>query len=770
MRLCVTAITMLLQVQTVWAQPELQGTVSLSVDGHPVVGATVEFSAPSEGILVRTMTGQDGSYSVTIPENVRDVEYSNERSARPTLGAAFPNPFNPTTRIPFEVAEFAQVRLNVFNSLGQRVRTLIHADLAPGHWTAQWDGTDDAGRPAGAGVYFYRIVTGGYTAVGKMTLVDGAVGAASRSLVAGKGMEEADLSQSQPSFDARITGPAIQTADFVRVMMTADFNTDFVVEPKRRRFVLPSGRTIDLIGVPASAFTMGGIFNDERPLHAVSISAFLLQETELTLGQYRDCVEAGACFEPAVGEACNWGQADREDHPVNCISWYDAARFAAWAGLRMPTEAEWEKAARGTDGRVYPWGDDPPGGAGNCDRAVMMRAGLGLGCGYDGTGPVASRSGGSSPYGIMDMSGNVWEWTADWYGEDYYADSPVEDPLNSQPGDFKSIRGNSWYYVDPDTDLRSANRYRFRPLRWYPYIGVRMALSANSTVVPTPDEPSQEDGDLVLEETDWFARNKIARTASGDTIRYAEVLSRDQGEMVRVPEGIFTRGQDGRGSLDERPSSEVFLDAFWIDKYEVTVGQFRECVDAGACTEPNSGSAAYRLAFEDHYTNWNKPGRESHAVNAVSWHQANDYCAWAGKRLLTEAEWEKAARGTDGRLYPWGFDHPSCEWLIMDDSGDGCGQEMPWPGGAKPAGASPYGVMDMAGNVWEWVQDDYGLDYYSRAPVENPVNDDPDSGLKIVRGGSHADQNPFIHTTTNRVALDPNQGFDYTVGFRCASD
>ena len=119
---------------------------------------------------------------------------------------------------------------------------------------------------------------------------------------------------------------------------------------------------------------MGRIFDDERPLHAVSISAFLLQETELTVGQYRDCVEAGACFEPAVAEACNWEQADREDHLVNYISWYDATRFATWAGLRMPTEAEWEKAARGTEGRVYPWGDEPPGGAGNCDRAWVWVA------------------------------------------------------------------------------------------------------------------------------------------------------------------------------------------------------------------------------------------------------------------------------------------------------------------------------------------------------------------------------------------------------------
>ena len=764
--IAVLLLAVLLQAQALWSQMQLQGTVSLSVDGKPIEGAVIEIYEPSRGIHVQTTTGTDGGYSVTIP-GVRDVEYSTSFPAQPTLGHAFPNPFNPSARIPFELAQLARVRFEVFNSVGQLVRTLIQADLAPGRWTVSWDGADDGGRRLAAGLYLYRMATEDFAAVGKMTLVDGSVGAAavgslpsSRTTVGASAL-----------YDLRITGPAIQAMELSQAdLMAFGADADFVVEPDRLSFSLPSQRPIDFIGVPESSFTMGGIFDDERPLHVVAVSPFYIQETELTVRQYRDCVEAGACFEPAVGEACNWGHADRDDHPVNCISWYDASRLAAWAGLRLPTEAEWEKAARGTEGRAYPWGNDPPGGAGNCDRAVMMRAGLGLGCGYDGTGPVASRSGGSSPYGIFDMSGNVWEWTADWYRENYYADSPDQDPLNEELGLFKSIRGNSWYYVDSDADLRAANRYRFRPLRWYPYIGVRLALSVNSAILSTTDSvPSQEE-ELVLEETDWLLRNKLAMAADGDTIQYREVLLRDSSEMIHIPEGVFTRGQDGRGSLDERPSSEIFLDAFWIDKYEVTVGQFRQCVDAGACTEPNSGPAAYRLAFEDHYTNWNKPGRETHAVNAVSWHEADDYCSWAGKRLPTEAEWEKAARGTDGRLFPWGFAHPSCDLLVMDDSGDGCGQEMPWPGGAKPAGASPYGVMDMAGNVWEWVQDDYGIDYYSRAPTENPVNEDPDSGLKILRGGSHADQNPFIHTTTNRVAYDPDQGFDYTVGVRCASD
>ena len=757
------------------SQVRLQGTVSLSVDGHPVADALLEFAAPARGVYVQTTGDEDGFYDLIIPEGVTGVEYSTGQPAQPALGSAYPNPFNPSTRIPFEVFRFAEVRLEVYNTLGQRVRALVRTDLAPGRWAAIWDGTDETGRQAGAGLYLYRLETGSFTAVGKMTLVDGAGTAVPRVLSPGGGQAAASASAGS-LYDIRISGPAIQATELTQVDLAAPgFQPDFVVEPERLAFALPSGRTIDLIGVPASAFTMGGIFDDERPEHLVSLSPYYIQETELTVSHYRDCVTAGACLEPAAGEACNWGVADRDiadrdDHPVNCISWYDAARFAAWAGLRLPTEAEWEKAARGTEGRAYPWGDQPPGGSGNCDRAVMMRAGLGLGCGYDGTGPVGTRPEGRSPYGIRDMTGNVWEWTADWYREDYYVDSPAVDPINTQPGLFRSIRGNSWYYVDPDADLRAANRYRFHPLRWYPYIGVRLALSASPQGVAAPEVAPPAAEAVALQERDWLRRNRRAMAAEGDTIEYREVLQRDPDQMVRIPAGSFIRGWDGRGSLDERPSREIYLDEFSIDTYEVTVAEYRQCVDAGVCTEPNSGSAAYRLAFEDHYTNWDKPGRETHAVNAVSWHQASAFCSWAGKRLPTEAEWEKAARGTDGRLYPWGWDHPDCDLLIMDDSGDGCGQEMPWPGGAKPAGASPWGVMDMAGNVWEWVQDDYGLDYYSRAPTENPVNEDPASGMKLVRGGSHADQNPFIHTTTNRVALDPGLGLDYTVGFRCASD
>ena len=571
------------------------------------------------------------------------------------------------------------------------------------------------------------------------------------------------------SFSILVAGDAIRQLQFGGVLLSGEeVRLDFAVEPARTTMSLPDGETMEMAGVPGSSFSMGSDrYQDEQPVHDVFVDPFFIGVYEVTVDQYGGCVSDGACDEPAQGEGCNWAVGGKKDHPINCISWHDASRYCRWAGMRLPSEAEWEKTARGVEGRVYPWGNEPPGGAGNCDRAIMMMAGRGLGCGYEGTGPVGTRRDGMSPYRVMDMAGNVWEWTADWYDRTYYNSSPERNPVNSLRSGFRSLRGNSWFYVDPDPDMRAANRYRFKPVRWYPYIGMR-CVSSNldfaDAQMSSGEAAALEAGDRF---TTWSRRNAAAQIAEGDTIPKQQ--STNEAEMIRIPAGEFTMGND-RGQSNERPSRTVFVDPFEIDAHEVTVAAYAQCVDGGACSEPYSDSKAYKLEFESNYLTWGKTGRESYPVNATSWYQADQYCRWAGKRLPTEAEWEKAARGTDGRTYPWGEEEPSCDRIVMDDGGDGCGQETPWSVGSKPSGKSPYGVADMAGNVWEWTNDWYSRTYYADGPSRNPANLEPGDSLKVLRGGSLADQNPHIHRAANRLAYDPAQRYDYTIGFRCARD
>jgi formylglycine-generating enzyme required for sulfatase activity len=220
----------------------------------------------------------------------------------------------------------------------------------------------------------------------------------------------------------------------------------------------------------------------------------------------------------------------------------------------------------------------------------------------------------------------------------------------------------------------------------------------------------------------------------------------DGAEMAYVPAGEFIMGSDEGGS-DERPVHTVYLDAFYIDKTEVTNAQYRKCVEAGGCDTPVKT------------TYYDNADYSQHPVVYVSWNDADDYCRWAGKRLPTEAEWEKAARGTDGRTYPWG-EGIDCDHAQYGGCGGGTA-----PVGSKPKGASPYSALDMAGNVWEWVADWYDSDYYSQSPGRNPPG--PDSGVgRVLRGGSLHGSQRFTHCAY-RVGGNPRYWYFY-VGFRCA--
>jgi len=191
-----------------------------------------------------------------------------------------------------------------------------------------------------------------------------------------------------------------------------------------------------MVYVPAGEFLMGSSDADsqasdnEKPQHTVYLDGYWIDRTEVTNAQYRKCVEAGPCRRPECWDDENYNTPDQ---PVVCVSWDDARAYAAWAGGWLPTGAEWEKAARGTDGRIYPWGNGPP----DCDKVNYS------GCvGYPAA--VGSYSLGASPYGALDMAGNAWEWVADWYDEGYYARSPAHNPQGPDAGDYRVMRGGAF--------------------------------------------------------------------------------------------------------------------------------------------------------------------------------------------------------------------------------------------------------------------------------------------------------------------------------------
>jgi formylglycine-generating enzyme required for sulfatase activity len=256
------------------------------------------------------------------------------------------------------------------------------------------------------------------------------------------------------------------------------------------------------------------------------------------------------------------------------------------------------------------------------------------------------------------------------------------------------------------------------------------------------------------------------------------ISPKDAAELVYVPEGEFIMGSDYDPDPKkfwgaEAPKHNVFLDAFWIYRAEVTNAMCRECVEADICPQPKELSSR---THEDYFTS---EKYNEYPVVHVTHSDALAYCNWAGARLPTEAEWEKAARGIDGRLYPWGNDelqnyHANfCDARCPDPDpkaierglDDGYGDTSPVH--SFPAGTSPYGAWDMAGNVLEWVSDWYSGSYYDTSAYENPTG--PENGsVHPIRGGSWWSGRDGLRPAA-RASKNLNYSSDQ-VGFRCAMD
>ena len=270
-------------------------------------------------------------------------------------------------------------------------------------------------------------------------------------------------------------------------------------------------------------------------------------------------------------------------------------------------------------------------------------------------------------------------------------------------------------------------------------------------------------------------------------------------DMVLIPAGEFLMGSpEGEGAYDEYPQHKVYLDDYYIDKYEVTNAKFKEFVEAtGYVTDAERKgygevwNPKEPMIFKRHNlsgVNWRSPhawvdnkwypnrphpeewenynieDKMNYPVIQVSWNDAKAYTKWAGKRLPTEAEWEKAARGTDSRRWPWGNEFDLNLGGIIAHAN--IGSDWLLPVGCFPTGVSPYGVYNLTGNVQEWTADWYASDYYTHTPRNNPKG--PDTGrFRVMRGGSWKQVKPHHVLIANRAYQLPDYSSNF-VGFRCA--
>jgi formylglycine-generating enzyme required for sulfatase activity len=265
---------------------------------------------------------------------------------------------------------------------------------------------------------------------------------------------------------------------------------------------------MEMVKVMEGQFLMGGRADEERsidwekPLHIVHVDTYWIDRTEVSNAMFAAFVAATGHVSDAekagMGYVSNGsGRTETagaywkhpmgpdssidglEDHPVMMVSWNDAAAYCAWAGRRLPTEAEWEKAARGIDGRFYPWGEEFDSSLVNADDEELLDEYSvecsPAGCdGYDVTSPVGSFEGGASPYGVLDMAGNLWEWAGDYYDDAYFSISPAENPTGPSTGERRVLRGGSW--LNNTYDMRTTYRYGQKPDYRSDKLGFRCAM------------------------------------------------------------------------------------------------------------------------------------------------------------------------------------------------------------------------------------------------------------------------------------------------------
>ncbi|MBN1483149.1 MAG: formylglycine-generating enzyme family protein [Chloroflexia bacterium] len=524
--------------------------------------------------------------------------------------------------------------------------------------------------------------------------------------------------------------------------------------------------------VPAGCFTMGstdeqieqyltmldrpGLYQDEQPAHRQCFQEpFWIDVYEVTNGFY--------------GSHGWWTD---NDQPRESVTWFEANTYCDNRGGHLPTEIEWEYAARGPDNLLYPWGNTFDGNRlnycdYNCQNPGSDRS---HNDGYSEPAPVGTYPDGASWVGALDMAGNLWEWVSTMLMPYPYRPDDGREVSAEQLGITSKMMVRGGGRLDPNYVVRSANRNERMAHHYDGRFGLRCAR---------PFDP-ERDGEVPAQ-----ARPELVMAPPNDAgLGDSWTRPSDGAVMLFVPGGTFQMGTGTAGAAvagwNELPEHPVKVDSFWIDKYHVTNKQYAEFLSLRG-NQQESGvtwleiDSEFCLIIQNGEYFYSKMGFEDHPVMDVSWYGARAYCEWIGGRLLTEAEWEYAASGPDNWIYPWGNEYDCTmgnfhDWTDEDDPvpfpGErGCdGIDFTSPVDAYPQGASWVGALDLAGNVWDWVAD-WGVYFYPSDLQVNPTG--PTSGTsKIVRGGSWNNHDWGVRTTM-RGDYRPSIRSAY-IGFRCA--
>jgi formylglycine-generating enzyme required for sulfatase activity len=498
-------IGFLVAVSLIFAIPcfgMISGTVIDAFGGTvPVVKVTFTNEADSTRAYTTT-TDVDGYYQISFSTSVGENIETSTIPASFTLIQNYPNPFNPSTVIPFTLSAAGQASLTVFNIQGQKLRTIAEGYFSAGCHSVMWNGADDRGRHVSAGVYLYQLRMGSKSETKKMLLLDGG-----------------EMSESGSNPPRRVSngfqwGSGKITGITYRVTITGENVVDYsesglaVTDGGTYNFSVIRRKAIagvTFVSLPGGTFQMGDEVGDLwygcRPVHTVTVSGFQLSEAEITNAQYctwlNDSLGRGEVTASGIsvlGTKGTWSGCEylyldytsdptnicqihfgnsaftvasgKENWPVVLVTWYGAKAFAEGNGWDLPREGEWEYVCRG--GHQYRYGTD--------DGTISQtKANYTWETGVMGH-PVNVKSYPRNPFGLYDMSGDVWEWCNDWYSDDYYATSPSQDPTGAQTGYSRATRGGSW--GGDEIGCRAANRYVLSPDMKGSHIGFRVARRA----------------------------------------------------------------------------------------------------------------------------------------------------------------------------------------------------------------------------------------------------------------------------------------------------